>query len=107
MERGTFLFRKLWGPLVLSAVVLMTGSGHAWAEATATGPDPDLEYNITFATSEKEAKTLLSVHVLDTLEIGGRTFLVVILPGYRTRGFINIESISSILPTKQGPATGY
>ena len=100
-----FRFRKLWGSLVLSAVLLMGGG--AQAAAAATGLDPDLEYNVTFATSEKEAKTLISVHVLDTLEIGGRTFLVVILPGYRTRGFINIESVSSILPTKQGLATGY
>ena len=104
---GTFRFRRWWGSLVLSAVLLMGGGAQAAAEATATGFDPDLEYNITFETSEKEAKTLISVHVLDTLEIGGRTFLVVILPGYRTRGFINIESVSSILPTKQGLATGY
>lgn len=94
-----------WKSVWLSAVLLMTPVPQA--AAAAAGLDPELEYNVTFETSEKEAKTLTAVHVLDTMEIGGKTFLVVILPGYRTRGFIRIDSISAILPTKQGLATGY
>ena len=94
-----------WKSVLLSAVLLVVGGAQA-ADA-ATGLDPELEYNVTFETSEKEAKTLTAVHVLDTLEIGGKTFLVVILPGYRTRGFLSVDRISAILPTKQGLATGY
>jgi len=105
---GTFLISKIargWGTLLLAGILLAPAGVQA-AEAV-TGLDPDLEYNVTFETSEKESKTLTAVHVLDTMEIGGKQFLVVILPGYRTRGFINIERISSILPTKQGLSTGY
>jgi len=102
---GTFLFRKLLGSLLVGVALLLAADGQAAAEAI--GLDPELEYNVTFEISEKEAKTLTAVHVLDTAEIGGRRFLVVILPGYRTRGFINIDSIRSIIPTKQGLSTGY
>jgi len=102
---GTVLFRRSWGWLLAVVALLLVCS--AQARAAAAGLDPELEYNVTFETSEKESKTLTAVRVLDTMEIGGRQFLVVILPGYRTRGFINIDSIRSILPTKQGLATGY
>lgn len=91
--------------MLVGAVLLVVGGGQA--AGAATGLDPELEYNVTFETSEKESKTLTAVRVIDTMEIGGRMFLVVILPGYRTRGFISIDRISAILPTKQGLATGY
>lgn len=102
---GTFLFQRWWGSLLMGAALLAVGGSQT--AGAATGLDPELEYNVTFEISEKEAKTLTAVRVLDTMEIGGKTFLVVILPGYRTRGFINIDSIRSILPTKQGLSTGY
>lgn len=96
---------RRWGLGMIGAALLWVGGGNAIAQAA--GPDPELEYNVTFEISNEEAKTLTAVHVLDTAEIGGRRFLVVLLPGYRTRGFINIDSIRAILPTKQGLATGY
>ena len=105
MTMGTLLFRRLWISLLLGTVLLAACGAQA-ADAPA-GLDPELEYNVTFETSEKEAKTLTAVHILETMEIGGKTFLIVILPGYRTRGFINVDRISAILPTKQGLATGY
>jgi len=91
---------------MLVGAVLLVSCG-TQAAAAATGLDPELEYNVTFEISEKEGKTLTAVHVIDTMEIGGKTFLVVILSGYRTRGFIDIDSVRSILPTKQGLSTGY
>ena len=97
--------RTRWTVGLCATGLLLSLCSGAWAETTTL--DPELEYNVTVQIAQNEAKTLTAVHVLETTKIGGKDFLVVILPGYRARGFVALESVRSILPTKQGLSTGY
>ena len=43
-----------------------------------------------------------SVKVVDIIEFGGRPFLVIYLPGYRTKAYLDLSSIRSIIPVSSG-----
>jgi hypothetical protein len=75
-------------------------ASHAWA---GTPPlDAATEYNVTYQLAQDQAKTVSSVKLVDTLELGGRSFLVMLLPGYQTKAYIDLASVRTIFPAKAG-----
>ena len=66
--------------------------------ANAGSLDPTTDYRITYQTGANAAQTLESVKITDIVEIGSRNFLVVYLGGYSFPGYIDLESVRSILP---------
>ncbi len=78
-------------------LMMMTGPALAWA--TAGTLDPQANYRITYQTGLSSAQTMDSARITNIVEIGGRRFLEVYLSGYNTPGYIDLDSVRSILPT--------
>lgn len=86
-------------PALLLAAGLFTLSGRALAE---TMVNPDVEYSVTYEASANEARTLEAVRVIKIVQLGSRSFLVLDLGGSPTAkqyGYIDLDSVRSILPT--------
>ncbi len=77
----------------------------AWAETPPL--DATTDYNVTYQLARDQIKTVSSVKLVDALEIGGRSFLVILLPGYQTKAYIDLASVRTILPAKAGLAVNY
>jgi len=92
------LFRRLLG-LWLVGVVLCAAAS---AQAAVPGINPEAEYNVTYQLAMNEVKTASSVKIVDTAELGGRLFLVVLLPGFRTKAYLDLTSIRTIIPVASG-----
>ena len=71
------------------------------ALAGSSGFDPEIEYRVTYQTGSNSAQTLERVKVGDIVDIGSRAFLVVYLSGYKTRAYVDFDSVRSILPATQ------
>ena len=85
--------------LVGAGLLLSTATG-AWA--AVAGVNPETEYNITYQVAMDQAKTISSANILDTTEMGGKAFLVVFLPGYKTKAYLDLASIRAIIPVMSG-----
>lgn len=90
---------KLSAGLVGLGLLLSAATG-AWA--AVAGVNPETEYNITYQVAQDQAKTVSSANILDTTEMGGKTFLVVLLPGYKTKAYLDLDSIRAIIPVMSG-----
>ena len=95
---GTLLFRRLLGLLLVGAVLCAAES----AQAAVAGVNPDTDYHVTYQVTTEQAKTVSSVKVVDIVEFGGRPFLVIFLPGYRRKAYLDLSSIRSIIPASSG-----
>ena len=98
MKMGTLLFRRLWGSVLVGVVLLAVQS----AEAAMAGINPETDYHVTYQLTTEQAKTVSSVKVVDIIEFAGRPFLVIYLPGYRTKAYLDLSSIRSIIPASSG-----
>ena len=85
--------------LICLVSVLVVRPTHALA--TVSGFDPGMEYNITYQAGSNSAQTLVHAKVGDLVEIGSRTFLVVYLSGYASKGYVDLSSVRSILPANR------
>jgi len=90
---------QLRAKLVGVGLLLATATG-AWA--AVTGVNPETEYNITYQVATDQSKTVSSVKIVDTTEIAGKAFLVVYLPGYKTKAYLDLASIRTIVPVTSG-----
>ena len=95
---GTFLFRRLQGAWLVGAVLCAASR----AEAAVAGINPETDYHVTYQLTTEQAKTVSSVKVVDIVEFSGRPFLVIYMPGYRTKAYLDLSSIRSILPVSSG-----
>ena len=77
--------------------LLMVSSPLVWA--AVEGLDPEAEYQVTYQTGSTSAQTLGPAKITDIVELGSKRFLVVYLSGYKTKGYVDLESVRSILPT--------
>ncbi|MBI4004383.1 MAG: hypothetical protein HY353_05110 [Candidatus Omnitrophica bacterium] len=82
----------------MGAVLCAAGS----AQAAVTGVNPDTDYHVTYQVTTEQAKTVSSVKVVDIIEFGDRPFLVIYLPGYRTKAYLDLSSVRSIIPASSG-----
>ncbi|GEM_PF-6947108 len=85
--------------LMCLGLLLSTATG-AWA--AVGGVNPETAYNITYQVAQDQSKTASSVRIADTTEMGGKTFLVVYLPGYKTKAYLDMASIRTIVPVTSG-----
>lgn len=90
---------RLKGGLVGVGLLLATATG-VWA--AVTGVNPETEYNITYQVAQDQSKTVSSVKIVDTTEMRGRAFLVILLPGYKTKAYLDLTSIRAIIPVMSG-----
>jgi hypothetical protein len=90
---------RLRDGLVGAGLLLLTATG-AWA--AVAGVNPETEYNITYQIAQDQSKVASSVNIIDTTEIGGKAFLVVFLPGYKTKAYLDLDSIRTIIPVMSG-----
>ena len=95
---GTFLFRRLWELLLVGVALCLAGS----AQAAVPGINPETDYHVTYQLAMDQAKTVSSVKILDVVEFGGRPFLVVLLPGFRTKAYLDLASVRAIIPVASG-----
>jgi len=100
MNMGTLLFwfRRLLGVWLVGALLCAAGS----AQAAVPGINPETDYNVTYQLAMDQVKTASSIKIVDTVEFGGRPFLVVLLPGFRTKGYLDLASIRTIIPVASG-----
>ena len=90
---------------VISLGLWCVAASSVWA---GTPPlDATTDYNVTYQLAQDQAKTVSSVKLVDTLELGGRSFLVVLLPGYQTKAYIDLASVRTIFPVKAGLSVEY
>ena len=98
-SKPIFLFyRSLYGVLLVGAVFCAAGN----AQAAVPGINPETDYHVTYQLTTDQAKTASSVKIVDIVEFGGRPFLVVLLPGFRTKAYLDLASIRSIFPVASG-----
>ncbi len=90
------------GATVLAMLVGLLGAATGTAWAAVAGVNPETEYNITYQVAEDQSKTASSVRIVDTTEMGGKTFLVIYLPGYKTKTYLDLASIRIIIPVTSG-----
>ena len=95
---GTLLFRRCVGLLLVGAVLCAAES----AQAAVAGINPETDYHVTYQLTTEQAKTVSSVKVVDIIEFGGRPFLIIYMPGYRTKAYLDLSSIRSIIPVSSG-----
>lgn len=64
----------------------------------------EASYEVTYAVSQHEARTVKPVHIVGVETIGSREFLVIEprTTPQTTRGYILLERISAILPVQLG-----
>ena len=86
--------RLVWALVIVGSAA--AGPRVAWANAGCL--DPKMDYRITYQTGSTAAQTIDSAKITDIVEIGSRRFLVVYLGGYANAGYIDLDSVRSIVP---------
>ena len=77
---------------------LAAGARVAWA---GLGELPvDTEYTVTYQIGNGSS-TLPRVRLVDIVSIESRRFLVVYLAGYKTRTYVDWDSVRSLVPSSQ------
>ena len=65
--------------------------------AAVAGLDPDVEYAVVYEVG-KGAESIRPVKIVDLIEVGSRTFVVLALAGYKSKAYVDLDSVRSILP---------
>jgi len=80
--------------------LLLSMASGAWA--AVAGVNPETEYNVTYQVATDQSKTISSVRIVDTTEISGKAFLIILLPGYQTKAYLDLASVRTIIPVASG-----